>query len=161
MYNLTGSRRRGTLDGDYRLRGGFDRGLWDGEKAFNMGRHKRNSRLVINNRESNRGFSREWMSYPNWARSTVTGRLYRVYHTHGDHGRANTTLKRHVVRQTRNLIRIGLLGSVRGLSWGLSCTVTWKPGIVPGYWDATNLTSTIVRQGVTCSSASFALVTTG
>ena len=65
-----------------------------------------------------------------------------------------------VVRQTRNFVRMGPSGSVRGLSWGLSCTVTWKPGIVPGYWDATNLTSTIVRQGVACSSASFALVTT-
>ena len=84
-----------------------------------MGRHKRNSRLVINDRESNRGISREWMSYPNWARSTVTGRLYRVYYTHGYYGRANT-LKRRVVRQTRNLIRMGLLRSVRGLSEGLS-----------------------------------------
>ena len=131
MYNLTGSRRRGTLDGDHRLRGGFDRGLWDGEKAFNMGRHKRNSRLVINDRESNRGSSREWMSYPNWARSTVTGRLYRVYYTHGDYGRANT-LKRRVVRQTRNLIRIGLLRSVRGLSWGLSGGVTVARVPTPG-----------------------------
>lgn len=120
MYNLTGSRQRGTLDGNYRLLGGFDRGLWDGEKAFDMGHHKRNSRLVINDRESNRVFSREWMSDPNWARSSVTGRLYRVYHTHGDHGRANTTLKRRVVRQTRNLIGMGLLRSVRGLSEGLS-----------------------------------------
>ena len=119
MYNLTGSRRRGALDGNYRLLGCFDRGLWDGEKAFNMGRHKRNSRLVINDRESNHESSREWTSYPNWARSTVTGRLYRVYYTHGDYGRANA-LKRRVIRQTRNLIRMGLLRSVRGLSWGLS-----------------------------------------
>ena len=59
------------------------------------------------------------MSYLNWARSTVTGRLYRVYYTHGDYGRANA-LKRRVIRQTRNLIRMGLLRSVRGLSWGLS-----------------------------------------
>ena len=116
MYNLTGSRRRRTLDSNHRLRGGFDRGLWDGEKAFNMGRHKRNSRLVINDRESNRGFSREWMSYPNWARSTITGRLSRIYHTHGDRGRANT-LRRRIVRQTRSLIRMGLWESVRGLSW--------------------------------------------
>ena len=84
-----------------------------------MGRHKRNSRLVINNRESNRGFFREWVGYPNWARSTVTGRLYRVYYTHGDYGRANA-LKLRVIRQTRNLIRMGLLRSVRGLSWELS-----------------------------------------
>ena len=116
MYNLTGSRRRGALDGDYRLRGGFDRGLWDGEKAFNMGRHKRNSRLVINNRESNRGFSREWMSYPNWARSTVTGRPYRVYHTHGDRGRANS-LRRRIVRQNQSLVRMGLWKLARVLSW--------------------------------------------
>ena len=59
------------------------------------------------------------MGYPNWARSTVTGRLYRVYYTHGDYGRANA-LKRRVIRQTRNLIRMGLLRSVRGLSGGLS-----------------------------------------
>ena len=88
-----------------------------------MGRHKRDSRLVINNRESNRGLFREWMSYPNWARSTVTGRLYRVYYAHGDHGRANA-LKRRIIRQTRNLIRMGLLRSVRGLSGGLSGTAT-------------------------------------
>ena len=59
------------------------------------------------------------MGYPNWARSTITGRLYRVYYTHGDHGRANT-LKRRIARQTRNLFRMGLLRSVRGLSEGLS-----------------------------------------
>ena len=53
------------------------------------------------------------MSYPNWARSTVTGRRFRIYHTHG-------VGKTCVVRQTRNLIRMGLLGSVRGLSEGLS-----------------------------------------
>ena len=75
--------------------------------------------MVINDREANRGFLGIRMSYPDWARSAVTGRLYRVYHTHGDHGRADS-LKRRVVRQTRNLIRMGLLGSVRGLSEGLS-----------------------------------------
>ena len=116
MDNLTGSRRRGTFDGNHRLRGGFYRGLWNGEKAFDMGRHERNSRLVINDRESNRGFFREWVCYPNWARSTITGRLYRVYYTHGHHGRANT-LKRRIVRQTRNLVRMGLWKLVRGLSW--------------------------------------------
>ena len=116
MYDLTGSRLRGTLDGNHRLRGGFDRGLWDREKLFDRGRHKRNSRLVINDRESNRGFFREWMGYPNWARSTITGRPSRVYHTHGDRGRANM-LRRRIIRQTRSLLRMGLWGSVRGLSW--------------------------------------------
>ena len=115
MYYLTGSRLRGTLDGNHRLRGGFDRGLWDCEKLFDGGRHKRDSRLVINDRKSNLGSSRGWMGYPNWARSTITGRLSRVYHTHGDRGRANT-LRRRVVRQTRSLVRMGLGKLVRGLS---------------------------------------------
>ena len=116
MYDLAGSRRGETLDGNHRLRGGFDRGLWDGDKAFNMGRHKRNSRLVINDRKSNRGFSREWVGYPDRACSTITGRLSWVYHTHGDRGRANM-LRRRIIRQTRSLIRMGLKMLVRGLSW--------------------------------------------
>ena len=53
------------------------------------------------------------MSYPNWACSTIAGRLSKIYHTHG-------VRKTCVVRQTRNLIRMGLLRSVRGLSWELS-----------------------------------------
>ena len=102
MYDLTGSRRRGTLDGNHRLQGGFDRGIWDGEK-------------VLNSKSSLRS-SREWMGYPNWARSTITGRLSRVYHTHGDRGRANT-LRRRIVRQTLSLVRMGLWKLVRGVSW--------------------------------------------
>ena len=107
MYNFAGSGRRGTLDGNHRLHGGFDRRLWDGEKVLDRGRHERNCRLVIDDGKSDRRASREWMGYLDRTRSTITGRLSRVYHTHGDRGRANT-LRRRIVRQTRSLIRMGL-----------------------------------------------------
>ena len=123
MYDLTGSRLRGTLDGNHRLRGGFDRGLWDSEKVFDGGRHKRNSRLIINNRKSNRGASREWMRYPYWARSTVTGRFSRVYHTHGDRNRACSMGR--LVLARRNVLLTRCLG-----------TFAWQPFVVINFAKA-------------------------
>ena len=82
-----------------------------------MGRHKRDSRLVINDRESNRGLFREWMSYPNWARSTITGRLSRVYHTHSDRGRA-CSMGRPVLAR-RNVLLTRCLG-----------IAAWQPFVV-------------------------------
>ena len=123
MYDLAGSRLRGTLYGDHRLRGGFDRGLWDGEKVFDGGRHKRNSRFIINNRKSNRGASREWMGYPDWACSTVTGRLYRVYHAHSDRGRACSMGR--LVLARRNVLLTRCLG-----------IAAWQPFVVISFAKA-------------------------
>ena len=63
------------------------------------------------------------MGYPDWARSTITGRLSRVYHTHSDRGRACSMGR--LVLARRNVLLTRCLG-----------IAAWQPFVVISFAKA-------------------------